>query len=260
MPYLTTSGRRIYFELGGCGAKVLMFSNSLGTSMEMWAPQFDALSAEFTILRYDNRGHGRSDPDGRSMSIHDLAADAVAILDETQLSKVHFIGLSLGGLVGQCLALSNPERLLSLTLCATSAHFSPADMWEQRALKVLGEGIGPFVDASRERWFTPEFRRDSPDLVEETIAQLRHVDPASYAACCRVLRDADFRSRIGATRLPLQLIAGECDASTPPSALAVLHELVHGSSMTTVKQAAHILNVEQPQAVTDLIRAFVCIH
>lgn len=260
MPFLTSADRHLYFELEGRGETTLMFANSLGTSLDMWAPQFEALSTEFRILRYDNRGHGRSNPNDRPADIADLASDAHAILDETGINKVHFVGLSLGGLIGQYLALSNPERLLSLTLCATAANFAPAEAWEQRAIKALDEGIEPFVAISRERWFTPDFNRSSPYVVESSMEQLRQVDPASYAACCRVLRDADLRTRIAAIDLPVHLIAGESDPSTPPAALEAIRACVRGSSMTIIKNAAHLLNIQQPAEVSSLIRSFARRH
>lgn len=260
MPFLVAADRRLHFRLDGNGEAVLMFANSLGASLEMWDPQVEELSRDFRILRYDNRGHGRSAPDGRPLDIADLAADALAVMDEAGIERAHFIGLSLGGMIGQYLALSNPARLRSLTLCATAAYLPPGEAWEQRAVKALDQGMEPFVEISRSRWFTADFCRSSPHIVETVLQELRKVDPASYAASCRVIRDFDLRSRISGIDLPVQLIAAEEDPSTPPSALADIGARLRRSSMTTLGQAAHLLNIEQPAAVSDLIRAFARRH
>lgn len=122
MPFATRGNRNIHYRLDGKGEQTLLFANSLGQSLNMWDQQTEALKEEFRIIRFDHRGHGGSEPDGEAATIHDLALDTLAVLDAAGAPSVHFIGLSLGGMIGQQIAIDAPERLLSLTLCATAAY------------------------------------------------------------------------------------------------------------------------------------------
>ncbi|MDB5592040.1 3-oxoadipate enol-lactonase [Enterovirga sp.] len=258
MPIVSVAGRGIRYELSGrAGAPVLMFANSLGTSLEMWDAQAAALSNAFAILRFDARGHGGSDPDGGPATIADFVDDAIAVLDAAGCERAHFIGLSLGGLVAQAAAVQAPDRILSIVVCATAAAFRPATMWDQRATAVLQTGIDPFVAPSGERWFTPAFRQAHPETVEGALGMLRRTDPASYAACCRVLRDTDLRPALPALNVPTLTIAGANDPSTPPAQLAEIAALVKGARSVVLPDAAHMLAIEQPEATTREIRAFV---
>lgn len=260
MPIATSNGRRLNYELQGNGDAVLMFASSLGTSLELWDRQTEALAPHFQVLRYDYRGHGRSFPSGEAASVADFAADALAVMDAAGVGRAHFIGLSLGGMIGQHLALHAPGRLLSLTLCATAAYLPPPDAWEQRARNAVVQGMAPFIEISRGRWFTPHLLASAPDVAEGALAQLAHVDPASYAVACRVIRDFDLRSRVSEIRLPVQLIAGEQDPSTPPAALEGLRAEIPGATMTILSPAAHLLNLERPDEVSRLIASFARRH
>ena len=261
VPFARYQGRAINYEFQHYPHKpTLMFANSLGTDLGMWDAQAKALANEFSILRFDARGHGRSEANSLPASIDDLASDALAVMDDAGVNQVHFVGLSLGGMVGQALALNAPERILSLVLCATGATLPPPDLWEKRAETALTEGLEPIVAASLERWFTPTFRAVQAAEVERNIAMLRVTDPGSYAACCRVIRDTDLRPRLSALRTRVLLIAGADDPATPPSRLEEIHALVPVSELVVLEQAAHILNVEQPDAVSDHIRRFASTH
>lgn len=248
------------YEFQGNGDAVLMFACSLGTSLELWEPQVKALSSHFRILRYDYRGHGLSAPSDQAASVADFAADALAVMDAAGVEQSHFVGLSLGGMIGQYLALHAPDRLYSLTLCATAAYLPPPDAWEQRAANAVVYGMAPFIEISRGRWFTENLLASAPSVVEDALGQLGRVDPASYAVACRVIRDFDLRNRVGEIALPVQLIAGENDPSTPPAVLADLHAAISGASMTVLSSAAHLLNLEKPDEVSRLIADFANRH
>jgi pimeloyl-ACP methyl ester carboxylesterase len=132
MPLITANDVDLYYELTGPeGAPVVAFSNSIGSTLEMWDAQVDALSDHYRCLRYDTRGHGRSRVVERPAGIGDLAGDLASLLDALDIPKAHIVGLSLGGMTAQALALANPDRLLSLTLMATAAYLPPAEAWEQ---------------------------------------------------------------------------------------------------------------------------------
>jgi 3-oxoadipate enol-lactonase len=258
MPFVTVAGRKIRYELEDrAGAPTLIFANSLGTSLEMWDAQAAALSGEFAILRFDARGHGGSDAEGGPATIDDLVDDALAVIDAAGRERVHFVGLSLGGLVAQATAIRAPERIFSIIPCATAAAFTPASMWDERATAVLRSGIEPFLATSAERWFTPAFRQNHPERVDRALSMLRRTDAASYAACCRVLRDTDIRPALSRLTVPTLTIAGRDDPSTPPAKLEEIASLVKGARAIVIDEAAHMLAIEQPEATTREIRDFV---
>lgn len=257
MPFVHVRSRKIHYVLEGQGDQVLMFANSLGASVEMWAQQAHTLSAEFRVLRFDARGHGLSDPDGSLANVGDLAADALAVMDQVGARRVHFIGLSLGGIIGQQLALEFPDRLASLTLCATGAALHPPEAWERRAMIALSSGLEPLVEISKERWFTPQFQAQQPEQVQRLLQCLAQVDQASYASCCRAIRDFDARADIHRITTPMLLIAGENDSATPITLLQEIQRLAPSSRLIVVGPAAHILNVEQPERVSAEIRGFI---
>lgn len=256
MSFVSRGNHRIHYRIEGEGEQVLLFANSLGQSLEMWDQQVDLLKGEFRIIRYDHRGHGPSESEGETATVEDLSRDTLAVLDACGIGSVHFIGLSLGGMIGQQIALDAPDRLRSLTLCATAAHLPPSEGWEQRAVRALAEGMEPFVEISRSRWFTPGFNGASEGLVDAALDRLRRIDTQGYAACCRAIRDFDLRAHVGSIAVPIQLIAGTQDPSTPPALLKDLHFHIRSSRYETV-DAAHLLNIERAREVSCLIRQFV---
>ncbi len=258
MPTIDRNGRTLYFEATGGNGPAILFLNSVGTALGMWDAQAMALADDFTVIRFDWPGHGGSAaPNGTPAVIATLVEDALAVLDAAGAEAAHVVGLSLGGLVAQALALDAPTRVLSLTLCATSAGFGPPDMWAGRAATVRSEGMEPMVTASRPRWFTPDFPERQPVEAERLFAMLRAVKPEGYALCCEILRDTDLRSRLAGLTLPVRMIAGAQDMATPPARLEEIRDLIGRGDLTVLDGAAHILNVEQAERTTALIREFV---
>src|SRR5918993_257564 len=155
MPMIRANRVNIFYDLTGpVGAPVVVFSNSLGTTLEMWDAQVRALSDRFRCLRYDTRGHGRSEVVDEPASIDDLAEDLAGLLDALGIGTAHVVGLSLGGMTAQALAAAHPERVESLVLMATAAYLPPAEGWDQRAQTVRAHGMGALVDVVMQRWFT----------------------------------------------------------------------------------------------------------
>ncbi len=258
MAFAERAGRKIHYRREGpADAPVLMFANSIGTSLGMWDAQAEALSDRHGILRFDARGHGGSDPDGGAASIDDLADDALAVMDAAGTERVHFVGLSLGGMVAQRLAQTHPQRLLSATCCATGMALTPSSGWEDRAQMALRDGMEPFVAVSLERWFTPAFRASSPDAVAPVVEMLRATNPTSYAACCRVIRDTDLTPGTAKAAVPMLLVAGRQDPATPVAKLEEIRALRPDAQLVVLDPAAHILNVEQPQALAAALVAFI---
>jgi 3-oxoadipate enol-lactonase len=232
---------------GETGAPVLAFSGSLGSALAMWDPQLP-LADRFRLLRHDHPGHGSSPPAERPIAIDDLGAATISLLDELELERVSFCGLSLGGMIGMWLAIHAPDRIDRLVLCCTSAHLGPREFWEERAELVRKEGMAAVADAVVARWFTPRF----PDR-ERYRAMLLAADPESYARCCEAIRDMDLRDGLAQITAPTVVIAGAEDPATPVEHAEAIVAAIVGSRLVVVPEAAHLANVERADAVNDTL-------
>jgi 3-oxoadipate enol-lactonase len=258
MPKVEVNGIRIYHELSGpADAPVVVLSNSLGTRLEMWDPQMPALARRYRVLRYDSRGHGRSDAPPGAYSIGLLAGDVLKLLDVLGIEQVHFCGLSKGGMVGQRLASHHGERLLSLTLCATSAHLPPAKLWNQRIEQTAQGGMAPVVDGVIERWFTASYRATPRPEIDKVRAMILATPPQGYGACCAAIRDMDQSDAIRTIRTPTLLVAGALDPATTVEMMRTLHRGIAGSRLVEIPQAAHLLNIEQAESFNAILLDFL---
>jgi len=230
-------------------APVLMLSNSLGTTLEMWDSQAAALTEHFRLLRYDSRGHGRSPAPQGPYSIDALGRDVVGLLDGLGLERVSFCGLSMGGMVGQWLAINAPERVDRLALCSTSAHMPPASQWHERAAAVRGQGMAAITDGAIERWFTPGFTERAPEVVEPVRRMLLSIEPEGYAASCEAIAAHDLRGQHSAIQAPTLIIVGGEDPSTPPEHGKYLASQIQGARIVELQAARHLLNIEHPERV-----------
>ena len=231
-------------------APILVLGSSLGTTHEMWEQQAEPLTERFRVVRYDRRGHGRSAVVPGPTTLDDLGADVVRLLDELGLERVSFAGLSLGGLEGMWLALHAPERVDRLVLACTAPSFAPRETWVERAALVRAEGVETVAKAVLARWFRPEFREARPDVVSYFEAMLVATPPAGYAACCDVLAEADLTRQVGAITAPTLVLTGSDDPAVPPARGAELAATIPGAEHLVIEHAAHIANVEQPEAFT----------
>jgi 3-oxoadipate enol-lactonase len=224
-------------------APTLVLSNSLGTTLELWDAQIPAFAGPFRVLRYDQLGHGRSEVPSGPYSMELLGRELLALLDELGVARFSFCGLSLGGAVGQWLGANAGDRVDRLVLAGTSAYFGPPETWAERAALVQAEGLEPLADATMTRWFTPAY---------PATAHFREVfvstPPEGYAACCAALRDWDFRGDLGDVTPPTHVIVGADDPATPPEAAQLIADGIPGAGVTLIPGAAHLLNVEQPEA------------
>jgi 3-oxoadipate enol-lactonase len=257
MPHAEANGIRIYHELSGPeGAPVVMLSNSLGTRLEMWDPQMEALG-RYRVLRYDSRGHGRSDAPPGPYSIALLGEDALALLDALGIEQVHFCGLSKGGMVGQWLGTHHGDRLLSLTLCATAARIGSAELWNQRIEQSAQDGMAALVDGVAERWFTAAYRAAPRPEVEQVRQMILATPAQGYGACCAAIRDMDQSDAIRAIRTPTLIVAGADDPATTLDMMRALHERIPGSRFVEIADAAHLLNIEQPERFNRTLTGFL---
>jgi 3-oxoadipate enol-lactonase len=258
MPIMKLERGHFNVELAGShSAPPLMLSNSLGTDLGMWDDQMPELAQRFHVIRYDSRGHGRSIAGPGPYSIAELAADALAILDQLGLERVHWLGLSKGGMVGQWLLTHAPQRLRKTILSNTAACMPPANNWNGRIRTVRAKGMLAITPAVLERWFTPEFRQRQPAKVARIAAMLHATPVEGYAGCCAAIRDMDQREALrSVTGRDVLVITGARDPSTPPADGDLIRHSIKGARGVSL-DAAHLSNIEQPQAFTRAVLEFL---
>jgi 3-oxoadipate enol-lactonase len=212
----------------------------------VWDDQLPSLVEHFRVLRYDQRGHGRSPAPPGPYTIAELAGDALDLLDRLGLERVSFCGVSLGGMTGMWLAVNAPERLDRLALCCTSAYLPPRENWTDRAATVRARGMDAVVDAALERWFTPALRRLRPDAVERTRRALLDMSAEGYAGCCEAIAAHDLRAELGSIRAPTLVLAAADDPATPPEHGRLIAETVEGARLVVLERGRHLAAVEHP--------------
>lgn len=258
MPLIDVNGTKLFYDLTGPeDAPVVALSNSLGSALEMWDEQARALAGRYRVLRYDTRGHGRSEVRDQPITIEDLADDLVGLLDALDIPDAHIVGLSLGGMTAQVIGVRHPTRARSLVMMATSPHMPPRELWDGRIGTVMKGGMGALVDGIMTRWFTEETRTTQPDKVARIRQQFLRTDPTGYAVCCQAIRDMDLRPIIGAIALPTLIIAGAEDPSTPPSHSEEIRSRIPNAEMVVIPRAAHMLAPERPEIVNAHLLAFL---
>jgi 3-oxoadipate enol-lactonase len=233
-------------------APPLMLCNSLGTTLEMWDAQVAELTTQFQLVRYDQRGHGRSPVPPGPYSIEDLGRDVLEVLDDVGIERTSFCGLSIGGMVGMWLASEAPERINRLVLCSSAPSLPPREQWLERAATVRANGVSAIADATLDRWFTPL----APDSLRESFrTMLVETRSEGYAGCCEALADLDLRGRLVAIEAPTLVVTGEGDPVAPPATGEQLAASISGARHVTVPGARHIANAEQPATFTQPVLA-----
>jgi 3-oxoadipate enol-lactonase len=257
---ITANGISVEYALEGpATAQVITLSHSLATDLSMWDGQARSLAGRYRVLRYDARGHGGTDAPAGGYSLDQLADDARALLDALGIRRTHFIGLSMGGMIGQTLALKAPQYLSSLILCDTSSRI-PADakpLWDERIATAESKGMEPLVEPTIGRWFTAPFRERRPDVVEPVRAMIRSTNPLGYSGCCHAISALNLTDRLSAITLPTLVVVGEEDQGTPVAASRAIHDQIKGSRLVVLKSAAHLSNVEQPEAFNAAVTEFL---
>lgn len=257
MPSIDIAGSTFNYRFDGpSGASVLVLSNSLGTDLTMWEPQMPAFTRHFRVLRYDTRGHGASAATPGPYRIAQLGADVLALLDALGLDRVHFCGLSMGGMIGQWLGVNAGARLGRLVLCNTAALIGPADLWDKRIAAVEAGGMAAITDGVIARWFTDAFVAGHPEAVAPVRAVLEATDPAGYTAACAAVRDMDQRAAVAAITVPTLVIAGTHDLATPPADGRFLAGAIPGARYLELP-AAHLSNIEDADAFTAGVLDFL---
>lgn len=239
---------------GPAAAPVVMFSNGLGTTYRSWDAQIDALTDRYRVLRYDQRGHGRTPATPPPYDFELLAADAAGLILALKVGKVHFCGLSMGGMTGMVLGARYPELLHSLVLCSTSCEKRPAGVYDARIDAVRRDGMAPMVAPTMERWFTAPFRAHNPETVARIGRMIAETDPRGYAACCGALAAMDLAETVRGVAAPTLVVAGAEDPSTTVDHAEAIHERIAGSRLEIVDDASHMAPVERAAAFNALLR------
>ena len=234
-------------------APVLVLSSSLGTTLEMWDAQAPALRERFRLVRYDHRGHGGSPVLPGPYAMEDLGRDVLALMERLGIERFSFCGLSIGGMVGMWLGSEAPDRVERLILCCTAARFDPPGAWDERAKAVRTGGMEAVADAVLQRWFTPVFREEHPEVLDWAGGMLRDAPPEGYAGCCEAIRDADLRHKLDEINAPTLVIAGADDPAAPVEKAETIRDGIPDCRLAVVERAAHIANVERPDEVTGEI-------
>ncbi len=239
----------------------IVFSNSLAATVKMWQPQADALAGEYRVVRYDTRGHGDTEVPQTGYAFPQLVEDAVALFDALELDRVHFVGLSMGGMTALGLALGHADRVRTITAANCVAQMGPAShgMWDDRARIAREQGLGPLLGPSLERWFTERTRRERAEELAWVGPMIAATPVAGYAAACEALKTLDYLDALSRITVPTLFVAGTHDAGAPLAAMQDMHARVVGSQLVEL-DAAHISNLECPQAFTAALAAFLRAH
>ena len=257
MPVCEANRAKIYYELSGLeSGPVLIFCNSLGAKLEMWDGQAKALGGKFRILRYDSRGHGRSEVTPGPYTIGMLAEDVLGLAKELGIEQAHFCGLSLGGMVGQWLGANAPRFIEKLVICNTAAKIGTGETWNQRIEAVRNAGMGPLAPGQIERWLTADFRIRRPDEAEKLSNMLRACSVEGYIACCVALRDADLRLAAAAISVPTLVIYGEHDPVVGETEAKFLAECIPDCRLAKLP-AAHLSNIEAAEQFNAEVERFL---
>jgi 3-oxoadipate enol-lactonase len=256
MPFVDVGELRTHYALTGNEKPVLVLSNSLGTDFSMWDPQMTELERRFRILRYDTRGNGKSSVTPGDYTIEQLGRDVLGLLDSLRLDRMHFCGLSVGGMIGIWLGVHAPNRLHRLMLCNTAARIGTKEMWNARIATVRESGMKSVAAVVIERWFTPEFRASFPEKAARAHQMLETSPPEGYAACCAAIRDMDQREAVAQITVPTLVIYGGSDSVIPPADSHFLSSRIRGAAEVELS-AAHLSNVEQAGAFTEAVSNFL---
>jgi 3-oxoadipate enol-lactonase len=237
--------------------RVVLMSNSLMSNYTMWDWTLPALADKYRVLRYDMRGHGRSGTTPAPYSIPQLADDAIALLDALKIDKVHFVGLSMGGMIGQQLGARYGARVHSLTLCDTASEMPPRSLWEDRLATAREKGIPGLVDGTLQRWFTAPFAKRAPQDIEKVRGMILGTGVEGYVGCASAVRDMSQTTMLLKIRTPTLVLTGRQDPATTVEQSIVLNRMIDGSQLVVLEDAAHLSNIEQPEAFNRTVRTFI---
>jgi len=234
-------------------AEVLVLGPSIGTDLGLFDAQVDGLADRWRVIRFDLRGHGRSSAPPGPYSIADLAGDVVELLDHLGVRRFHYLGVSIGGAIGQWLALHHASRLITLTICASAAQFTDPPQWPARAETVRTRGTEAMVASRLGTWYTRAFAACKPKEAERLLDMLRATSAEGYAGCCEAIGDFDVRARLGQITAPTLVLAGAEDPATPVDLVRTIAKGIPRALFTVIPDAAHLFTAERPEVVNAMV-------
>lgn len=258
MPFATIDNRRLFYRLEGSEEKpVLVLSHSIGADHAMWDPQVPDLLSHFQVLRYDIRGHGASDAPEGDYSIEQLGRDVLGLTDALKISEFAFCGLSLGGAIGQWIAIHASGRVSRVVLANTSPQFGPRANWDARRQAVLDGGMGAVIDLVMQRFFSPQTLARRDTYAQSVRSVILGTDPIGYAGCCAALRDMDHSRLLHEIHIPTLVISGDRDVATPWTGHSEILTREIPNAQAVRLPAAHLSNIERPRSFTAALLDFL---
>lgn len=244
--FTTSQGNQIAYLIEGEGPW-LTLSHSLASNMSMWSPQMPLLTKHFKVLRFDTRGHGQSSAPIDPYTLDDLALDAYELLQSLAIERTHWLGLSMGGMIGQTLVLKYPQLFHSLVLADTTSKRpdNAIQMWGERIAKAKTQGMLAMVDSTLARWFEEDYRKANPIIIQEISAGITSTSVNGFAGCCEAISHINTFDRLHEITCPTLIMVGEHDHGTPPHMAQAMKEKMPDASFFEIPNAGHISNVEQ---------------
>lgn len=258
MKTIDINGITVRYQVDGSGPW-LTLSHSLSCDLTLWDELAAALAPSFTVLRYDTRGHGGSSAPSGSYRFEQLTADVIGLLDALAVERTHFLGLSMGGMIGQHLALAAPQRLHKLVIANSTSRIPPeaGPLWDERVAIAQSQGCAGLVEGTLGRWFTPGFRAARPDVMQRIGKLIADTPVAGYAGCAGAIRTLDITARVGAITVPTLVIVGAEDPGTPPAMAQVIAATIPGARLEIISSASHLSCIEQPAEFLRLTGDFL---
>jgi 3-oxoadipate enol-lactonase len=253
-----TNGIEINYEIEGSGPWLTM-SHSLACDLHMWDPQMAVLTGKFKVLRFDTRGHGQSSAPAGEYTLEQLADDVKGLLDSLGIRQTHWVGLSMGGMIGQAFALKYPGVFQSMVLADTISRRPPdaAKMWGDRIQTAREKGMDALVESTLARWFTEPYRNSRKDVMQRIGDGIRATPVNGFAGCCQAIAKVDYLDRLKEIKCPALVMVGEHDHGTPPEAARVIAQNLPGAELRIIPSAAHLSNVEQTQVFNEAMLGFL---
>ena len=253
------NGIDIHYRTDGADGSWVVLAHALGVDHQLWDSIAQRLASRHRVLRYDARGHGKTSAPHGAYTLFQLADDVAGLLDALSIEQAHFVGLSMGGMVGQVLGVRHPHRLLSLTLCDTVSYtpVSAHAMWDERIGQVEAHGMSGIVEPTIQRWLTTPFREAHPDVVERIRSLLRTTPPHGYVGTCLAIKALDTRSSLARIACPTLVVTGEQDTGAPVEAAREIASHIPDARLKVISDAAHLAPIEQEEAfLADLDEFF----
>ncbi len=255
---IKTNGIEINCAIEGSGPW-LTLSHSLACNLSMWDPQMRALTQHYQVLRFDTRGHGASSAPAGPYTLEQMADDVHGLFAALGIQRTHWVGLSMGGMIGETYALKYPGVFQSMVLADTTSRRPPnaEQMWGDRVRMAREQGMGVLVEATLARWFTEPYRKAHPDVMQRIGNDIRNTPVPGFAGCCEAIAKIDVLDRLKEIDCPALVIVGEHDHGTPPEMAKQIQANLRGSELLIIESAAHVSNVEQPEIFTKALMGFL---